>query len=190
MLAMAVGVGVLLSGLLYWRHRGPQAPTEIFMGILYGSKRLVPTEEGSGLLHWARIDLTAPGMESRAEGGPQNNAARAHPARDRPFRSHRTPRMPLESFAGVRRSRGAFYLSDNPVNIVSCARPAITHKSRNHWWPQTTRAGLSPQAQAIFCRRRHQPRRPPLAKIRPGSPAPAIGPGAADGASPAGGSSQ
>jgi hypothetical protein len=31
--------------------------------------------------------------------------------------------------------------------------------------------------QAIFCRRRHQPRRPPLAKIRPGSPAPAIEPG-------------
>jgi uncharacterized protein (DUF1501 family) len=28
-----------------------------------------------------------------------------------------------------------------------------------------------------LCRRRHQPRRPPLAKIRPGSPAPAIGPG-------------
>ena len=30
---------------------------------------------------------------------------------------------------------------------------------------------------AIFCRRHHQPRRPPLAKIRPGSPAPAMGPG-------------
>jgi hypothetical protein len=30
--------------------------------------------------------------------------------------------------------------------------------------------------QAIFClRRRHQPRRPPFAKIRPGSPAPAMG---------------
>jgi hypothetical protein len=32
----------------------------------------------------------------------------------------------------------------------------------------------APQAQAVFCRRRHQPRRPPLAKIRPGSPAAAI----------------
>ena len=35
-----------------------------------------------------------------------------------------------------------------------------------------------PDAQALFCRRRrHQPRRPPLAKIRPGRPAPAMGPG-------------
>src|SRR5262249_13966482 len=31
-------------------------------------------------------------------------------------------------------------------------------------------------AQALRCRCRHQPRRPPLAKIRPGSPAPAVGP--------------
>jgi hypothetical protein len=37
--------------------------------------------------------------------------------------------------------------------------------------------GLKPNAQAIFCRRRHQLRRPPLAKIRPGRPAPTIGPG-------------
>jgi hypothetical protein len=29
----------------------------------------------------------------------------------------------------------------------------------------------------LDCRRRHQPRRPPLARIRPGSPAPAIGRG-------------
>ena len=31
--------------------------------------------------------------------------------------------------------------------------------------------------QAAFCRRRRQPRRPPLAKIRPGMPAPTTGPG-------------
>src|SRR5262249_46934359 len=37
--------------------------------------------------------------------------------------------------------------------------------------------------QAIFRRRRHQPRRPPPAKISPGSPAPAMGPGTAAGGS-------
>src|SRR5947207_5921378 len=36
--------------------------------------------------------------------------------------------------------------------------------------------GMKLLVQAIF-RRRHQPRRPPPAKIKPGSPAPAIGPG-------------
>jgi hypothetical protein len=36
-------------------------------------------------------------------------------------------------------------------------------------------------AQAIFFRRRHQPSNPPLAKIRPGRPAPAMGPGTAKG---------
>jgi hypothetical protein len=37
--------------------------------------------------------------------------------------------------------------------------------------------------QALFCRRRHQARRPPLAKIRPGRPAPTIGPGTGQGPS-------
>jgi hypothetical protein len=32
---------------------------------------------------------------------------------------------------------------------------------------------------ALFCRRRHQPGSPPPAKIRPGRPAPATGPGTA-----------
>ena len=36
---------------------------------------------------------------------------------------------------------------------------------------------LLSDAQAVFLRRRHQPRRPPAAKIRPGRPAPATGPG-------------
>jgi hypothetical protein len=39
------------------------------------------------------------------------------------------------------------------------------------------RVQIALDAQAIFCRRRHQPRRPPPAKIRPGSPAPGMGPG-------------
>src|SRR5256885_17024285 len=37
------------------------------------------------------------------------------------------------------------------------------------------------EAQAAFVRRRHQPRRPPLAKIRPGRPAPAMGAGTGGG---------
>src|SRR5262245_65892607 len=39
-----------------------------------------------------------------------------------------------------------------------------------------------PEAQSIACRRRHQPRRPPPAKMRPGRPAPAMGPGTGTGA--------
>src|SRR5262245_57598004 len=38
-------------------------------------------------------------------------------------------------------------------------------------------ASVVSEAQAVFRRRRHQPRRPPPAKIRPGRPAPTIGPG-------------
>jgi hypothetical protein len=41
----------------------------------------------------------------------------------------------------------------------------------------TTLTELWSNVQAIRCRRRHQPSRPPLAKIRPGRPDPMIGPG-------------
>ena len=41
---------------------GRTATTEIFEGITYGCERLEPSEEGSGFVHWMRVDLTAPGI--------------------------------------------------------------------------------------------------------------------------------
>src|SRR5262245_4644371 len=63
--SIAVVVGALLAGgSVLWRGgRGPQAPTAIFRGITYGCTELVAGDEGSGLVHWVRIDLTAPGIE-------------------------------------------------------------------------------------------------------------------------------
>jgi hypothetical protein len=49
--------------------------------------------------------------------------------------------------------------------------------SANRWPPKRRNMLSLPEAQAAFCRRRHQPRRPPPAKIRPGRPAPAMRPG-------------
>ena len=48
-------------------------------------------------------------------------------------------------------------------------------------WLTTTTSITSISGQAFFCRRRHQPRSPPHAKSRPGSPALTIGPGTATG---------
>ena len=61
---LVVSLGALVAGgFVWWDRSGPQVPTEIFSGITYGCERLEATEEGSGLLHWVRIDLTAPGIE-------------------------------------------------------------------------------------------------------------------------------
>jgi hypothetical protein len=63
-LSVAVILGaVITSAYLWWNHREPQAATEIFQGITYGCDRLETTAEGSGLVHWVRVDLTAPGIE-------------------------------------------------------------------------------------------------------------------------------
>ena len=51
------------GGSACWDCCGQPAATELFEGITYGCERLKPSEEGSGFLHWVRIDLTAPGIE-------------------------------------------------------------------------------------------------------------------------------
>jgi hypothetical protein len=62
-------VGVLVAGpptrggSPCMERSGPPAGTEIFRGITYGCERLKPTEESDGVLHWVRVDLTAPGIE-------------------------------------------------------------------------------------------------------------------------------
>ena len=61
---LGLTLGTLLALDLAWSDRGaPRPPTEIFTGITYGRERLEPTEEGGGMLHWARIDLSAPGID-------------------------------------------------------------------------------------------------------------------------------
>lgn len=47
----------------WWNLRHPLPPTEIYQGLIYGCERLQPDEQGSGLMHWIRVDLTAPGIE-------------------------------------------------------------------------------------------------------------------------------
>lgn len=40
----------------------PVAETEIFEGVWYGCQVLSPTADGGGPMHWARVDLAAPGV--------------------------------------------------------------------------------------------------------------------------------
>jgi len=64
LLVVVVLLGALTWSLFAgWDRRKPQAPTEIFAGITYGCAPLEAKDEGSGLVHWVRIDLSAPGIE-------------------------------------------------------------------------------------------------------------------------------
>src|SRR5262245_22152353 len=40
-----------------------RAARQIFEGIVFGCDLIEPSEDGSGSLYWARIDLSAPGIE-------------------------------------------------------------------------------------------------------------------------------
>jgi hypothetical protein len=60
--AAFVVLGAFLRG-DFWEQGHPHQPVKIFAGVTYGSERLAVTQEGGGLVHWVRVDLTAPGVE-------------------------------------------------------------------------------------------------------------------------------
>lgn len=63
-LVLAVLAAILFAGAYFWWiRREPLPPTLIFQGVTYGCERLEADQEGSGLLHWVRVDLTAPGID-------------------------------------------------------------------------------------------------------------------------------
>jgi hypothetical protein len=57
---VAISTGAPLEGESTCSGRPTTA--EIFVGITYGCKQLEPSEEASGVVHWVRINLTAPGI--------------------------------------------------------------------------------------------------------------------------------
>jgi hypothetical protein len=57
---LAFTIGAPLEG--EFTCSGHPAAAEIFEGITYGCKQLDPSEEARGVVHWARINLTAPGI--------------------------------------------------------------------------------------------------------------------------------
>ena len=61
-LAAVFVVSALLHG-DFWEQGRPLQPVNIFAGVTYGCERLPVTQEGGGLVHWVRVDLTAPGVE-------------------------------------------------------------------------------------------------------------------------------
>src|SRR5262249_18903335 len=60
--ALVVPIAALLAFSIAPTCSGHPAAAEIFVGIIYGCKQLEPSKEASGVVHWVRIDLTAPGI--------------------------------------------------------------------------------------------------------------------------------
>src|SRR5919204_5189598 len=91
--------------------------------------------------------------------------------------SHTRPRPEVDAFSAPCLEHAT---ADLPQSTKGCllfwtndaARDAEVH-------PGPERVLDQAFADSAFCFRRHQPRRPPPAKTKPGSPAPTMGPGTA-----------
>ena len=57
-----IAAGLAVGGWFLYRYHGPHAPVQIYRGLTYGCDRLPETDQGGGLVHWVRADLTVPGV--------------------------------------------------------------------------------------------------------------------------------
>ena len=55
-------LGALVGGDAAGWDRCVEQAREIFQGVVYGCQKLTMTDEGGGVIHWVRVDLTAPGI--------------------------------------------------------------------------------------------------------------------------------
>ena len=62
LLVCAAALALAVAGWFWWTCPRPVPPTEIFRGITYSCLRLPDSDEGSGLVHVARVDLAVPGI--------------------------------------------------------------------------------------------------------------------------------
>jgi len=110
-----------------------------------------------------------------------NGAAKLDMRPRRLFLRMMTPRAPLVIVEGRHKLLAPRLLPPSPLTARSAplARIKRADLEGQHAGKFVVRFDGGGGQTATLCRRRHQPRRPPLARIRPGRPAPTIGPGTA-----------
>jgi hypothetical protein len=61
--ALAIALALFASADSVYSRRCAPEPRTVFSGITYGCELLERSEEGHGILHWVRVELSAPGIE-------------------------------------------------------------------------------------------------------------------------------
>jgi hypothetical protein len=134
--AVSVGVWIVI-GPLSWGCRNTEAGLEIFQGGTYGCKQLDRTEEGSGALHWVRVDLAAPGLELYVT--PLDPQAVAH---GREYRLRRVNEVVEREHLAVAINGALFTSASNPLirlpgDFASSIETAVSNHVVNHLWEHT-----------------------------------------------------
>jgi hypothetical protein len=62
-IALAVALALFVGADSFYSERCTPGPRAVFLGITYGCELLEHSEEGHGILHWVRVELSAPGID-------------------------------------------------------------------------------------------------------------------------------
>jgi hypothetical protein len=135
----------------------------------------IPRPPAEGVVQALRVNKFDAIFMQRTRKGRNGRIAMRHPTKKANIRPS-IPRM--------RKKRGESWSTNKVGTAVTIARKVSLIQSSIFSIQSSQRFSRELYQQRVggpsycgaFCRRRHQPRRPPPAKIRPGSPAPAMGP--------------
>lgn len=62
-IALAIALALFVGADSFYSGRCTPGPRAVFLGITYGCELLEHSEEGHGILHWVRVELSAPGID-------------------------------------------------------------------------------------------------------------------------------
>jgi hypothetical protein len=137
MMGAAAGLGAwIIVGPTSWECEAPTA-TEIFLGVTYGCHELNHTEEGSGAIHWVRVDLTTPRIELYVT--PLDATAVAH---GRQYRLRRIKDVVNQEHLAVAINGTLFASDSNPLirlpgNFASSVETVVADHAVSHLWEHT-----------------------------------------------------
>src|SRR5262249_52107383 len=120
-----------------WACHGPENASEIFQGVTYGCRRLSRTGEGSGAVHWVRIDLTAPGIELYVTPLDPTAVARGWQYRLRRIKDILTAEKLAVSVNGTLFTSDSNWLMRLPGDFASSVETVVADHVVSHVWEHT-----------------------------------------------------
>ena len=132
--AVVVPVAALLALSIAPTCSGRPAAAEIFEGITYGCKQLDPSEEASGVVHWVRIDLTAPGIALSVTSQDPTAVSQGWQ-----YRLRRVGEVVAREHLAVAINGTLFYAKSNHLlpmsgDLANAKEPVVANHTISHVW--------------------------------------------------------
>src|SRR5262245_24591138 len=135
--ALVLPIGAVLALSIESTCSGRPAAAEIFQGITYGCKQLEPSEQARGVVHWVRIELTAPGIAVYVTSADPTAVTQGWQ-----YRLRRVGEVVARERLAVAINGTLFYTKSNRLlpmsgDLANAKEPVVADHTISHVWDDT-----------------------------------------------------